>query len=92
MPLFQQAATLDPKSDRIANNLELAQAALAADLPQRRSGESDREWAVRLNDAGVAAELLGDRQRAVAAFTQALDASPTWYGRASNNLQVLSQN
>lgn len=92
VPLFQQAATLDPKSDRIANNLELAQAALAADLPQRRSGESDREWAVRLNDAGVAAELLGDRQRAVAAFTQALDASPTWYGRASNNLQVLSQN
>ena len=63
-------------------------AALAADLPQRRAGESDRDWAVRLNDAGVAAELLGDRQRAVAAFTQALDASPMWYGRASNNLQL----
>jgi Flp pilus assembly protein TadD len=92
VPLFQQAAGLDPKSERIANNLELASAALAADLPQRRAGESDRDWAVRLNDAGVAAELLGDRQRALAAFTQALDASPTWYGRASNNLQVLSQN
>lgn len=92
VPLFEQAAALDPKSERIANNLELANAALAAGLPQRRTGESDRDWAVRLNDAGVAAELLGDRQRAVAAFTQALDASPTWYGRASNNLQVLSQN
>ena len=30
---------------------------------------------MRLNDAGVAAELLGDRTRAVAAFTQALDAT-----------------
>ena len=92
VPLFEQAAALDPKSQRIANNLELANAALAADLPQRHGGESDRDWAVRLNDAGVAAELLGDRQRAVAAFTQALDASPTWYGRASNNLKLLSQN
>ena len=92
VPFFEQAAALDPKSERIANNLELANSALAADLPQRRAGESDREWAVRLNDAGVAAELLGDRQRALAAFTQALDASPTWYGRASNNLQALGQN
>jgi tetratricopeptide (TPR) repeat protein len=92
VPLFREAAELDPKSERIANNLELANAALAADLPQRRSGESDRDWAIRLNDAGVAAELLGDRQRAVAAFTRALDASPSWYGRASNNLQAVVQN
>ena len=92
VPLFEQAIALDPKSERAANNLELAKAALATDLPQRQAGESDRDWAVRLNDAGVAAELLGDRQRAVSAFTQALDASPTWYGRASNNLQALSQN
>jgi tetratricopeptide (TPR) repeat protein len=89
---FDQAAALDPKSDRIANNLELAKDALAADLPQRRSGETDRDWAVRLNDAGVAAELLGDKQRAIAAFTQALDASPVWYDRASNNLQAMTQN
>ena len=92
VPLFEQAIALDPKSERAANNLELAKAALATDLPQRRVGESDRDWAIRLNDAGVAAELLGDRQRAAAAFTQALDASPTWYGRASNNLQALSRN
>jgi Flp pilus assembly protein TadD len=90
--LFEQAAAEDPKSDRIANNLELARAAIGADLPQRRAGESERDWAVRLNDAGVAAELLGDRKRAIAAFTQALDASPSWYDRASNNLKALSQN
>jgi Flp pilus assembly protein TadD len=87
---FEEAQALAPQSQRIANNLDLARSALAADLPSRRAGESDSEWAVRLNDAGVAAELLGDRQRAIAAFTQALDASPTWYERASNNLQAVS--
>lgn len=92
VPFFELAATLDSKSRRIVNNLELARTALAAALPERRAGESDREWAVRLNDAGVAAELLGDRKRAIAAFTQALDASPVWYDRASNNLKQMSQN
>ena len=76
VPLFQQAVALDPNSVRIANNLELAKTALAADLPQRRAGEANADWAARLNDAGVAAELLGDNRRAVAAFTQALNASP----------------
>lgn len=92
VPFFEEATSLDQKSERIANNLELAKEALAADLPQRRAGESDRDWAVRLNDAGVAAELLGDKKRAIAAFTQALDASPMWYDRASNNLKAASQN
>jgi Flp pilus assembly protein TadD len=85
---LERAATLDPSSSRIANNLELARAALAADLPERTAGESNASWAERLNDAGVAAELLGEKEKAVAAFTQALDASGTWYARAANNLQA----
>ncbi len=85
---FEQAAASDPHSVRIANNLELARAAVAVDLPQRKPGESDVQWAARLNDAGMAAQLMGDRRRAVAAFTQALEASGTWYARAANNLQV----
>lgn len=92
VPLLQKAAALDKDSKRIANNLELAKAALASDLPRRRPGEANADWAARLNDAGVAAELLGDKQRAIAAFTQALDASTVWYDRASNNLKTLSQN
>jgi Flp pilus assembly protein TadD len=87
---FERAASLEPKSKRIANNLELARAALATDLPQRRAGESDGDWAARLNDAGIAALAQGDRQRAVAAFTQALQASGRWYTRAANNLQRAS--
>ncbi len=86
--LFEQATELDPRSTRIANNLELARAAMAGELPGRKAGETDRGWAARLNDAGMAAQLMGDRQRAVAAFTQALEASGTWYARAANNLQA----
>lgn len=86
--LFERAAAQDPGNERIANNLELARAALASELPRRRAGEDDRDWAARLNDAGVAAQLLGDKQRAVAAFTQALEANGRWYDRAANNLKA----
>ena len=92
LPLLEQAAKLEPNSERIANNLDLAQAALATDLPERRAGESDASWAQRLNDAGVAAELGGDRTKAIAAFTRALRASGVWYARASNNLEAVSKN
>jgi Flp pilus assembly protein TadD len=87
--LFDRAATLDAGSTRIANNLELARAAMAGDLPHRKAGEDGGAWAARLNDAGMAAQLIGDRQRAVAAFTQALEASGTWYARAANNLEAM---
>jgi Flp pilus assembly protein TadD len=90
IPFLQQAIALDPKSARAANNLELARAALATELPRRRADESDHDWAARLNDAGVAAQILGDRKRAVAAFTQALEASSSWYDRAANNLKAAS--
>src|SRR5207248_6070622 len=87
---FERAAKLDRTSGRIANNLELARAVLAADLPRRREGESDEAWAERLNDAGVVAESLGAKARAIASFTQALAASGHWYVRAANNLEAAS--
>ena len=87
---FERAHVLDPSIDRIGNNLELARAALAQDLPSRLPKESASAWAARLNDAGVAAEMLGDRRRAIANFTRALEASGTWYARAANNLAAVS--
>lgn len=87
---LEQAAKLIPSSQRAANNLELARAALASDLPRRRPGESDEDWAARLNDAGVAAQLRGERARAVAAFSQAIEARSSWYARAANNLSAVS--
>ena len=89
MPLLEQAAALDPKTRRIADNLELARAALAENLPRRRPGESDEDWAARLNDAGVLAVAGGQRQRAIAAFTQAIEASSQWFERAANNLAII---
>lgn len=86
---FAAAAQGSPTISRIANNLELARAALARDLPRRQPGESDSGWASRLNDAGVAASILGDRARAIAAFTQALEASGIHYARAANNLDTV---
>jgi tetratricopeptide (TPR) repeat protein len=86
---FEKAVALDPKSTRAANNFELATSALTADLPRRQPGETEQSWAQRLNDAGVAAALSGDKPRAVAAFTQALDASGIWYKRAADNLEAL---
>jgi Flp pilus assembly protein TadD len=88
LPYFQQAAALDATSQRISDNLELVEAGLSGELPARRAGESGSDWAARLNDAGVAAELRGDNKRAVAGFTQALYASDRWYPRAANNLQA----
>lgn len=87
---LQKAAAADPKSTRIANNLELARMALASDLPQRRPGEADDAWASRLNDAGVAAQIRGAPARAIAAFSQALEAHGSWYERAANNLAAVS--
>jgi Flp pilus assembly protein TadD len=86
---LEQAVALDPASPRIANNLELARAALDQDLPRRRPGESDPDWAARLNDAGVLAAGNGDRQRAVAAFAQAIELSARWFDRAANNLELV---
>ena len=85
---FEQAASLKPRSRRTTNNLELARAALANELPKRRPGESGHEWAQRLNDAGMAARIMGNEPKAIAAFTQALEVSGRWYARAANNLEA----
>ena len=86
-----QAAALNPKSERIANNLELARAAVEEGLPQRRGGESESDWASRLNDAGVIAGLQGNRKKAVAAFAQAIEARSQWFERAANNLAMVER-
>jgi Flp pilus assembly protein TadD len=89
IPPLERAASLNPKSARIADNLELARAAIADDLPNRRQGESLEDWAARLNDAGVIARIRGDRRRAIAAFSRALEARALWFERAANNLATV---
>jgi Flp pilus assembly protein TadD len=86
---FERAASIDPKLPRLANNLELARAAVAADLPPRMPGEGDEAYASRLNDAGVVAAAGGQRERAEAAFAQAIELKSRWYARAADNLAAL---
>lgn len=88
LELLERATTLDPKSRRIADNAELARAALSGDLPRRLPGESEEDWTARLNDAGVIASIRGDQRRAAAAFAQALEARSRWFERAANNLAI----
>ena len=86
---FERAATINPKLPRLANNLELARAAVGADLPPRLQGENDEDYAARLNDAGVVAAANGQRQRAEAGFAQAIELKSRWYARAAANLAAL---
>ena len=87
LELFDDAARIDPKEARIANNRELAKAAVAVDLPQRQPNESDSAFAARLNDAGIVAEKQGEHARAIAAFSQAIAVNDKWFVRAANNLK-----
>jgi hypothetical protein len=91
LPLVKRAAALDPQSARARHNLELVQVALAEELPLRRTGESDEDYAARLNDAGVVARMQGAQAKAVAAFTQAIEARGQWYQRAARNLALAQQ-
>lgn len=86
---FEHATTLDPTTPRLTNNLELARAAVAAELPQRTQGEDDDAYAARLNDAGVVAAAAGEAKKAEAAFAQAIEVRSRWYARAAENLAAL---
>lgn len=86
---FERAAALNPRLPRLANNLELARAAVAADLPNRLAGEDDDAFAARLNDAGVVAAVSGQTKKAEAAFAQAIEVRSRWYARAAENLAAL---
>jgi predicted Zn-dependent protease len=86
--VLQSALQLDPNVAHGAANLELAQAAVRGGLPSRLPGENDEAFAARLNDAGVIAAAAGDKSRAIAAFTRAINARSAWFARAANNLAL----
>lgn len=86
---FEKAFAVNPGLPQLANNLELARAAVSAELPKRLAGESDASFAARLNDAGVVAATAGQAKRAEAAFAQAIELRSRWFGRAAENLAEL---
>lgn len=86
---FERASAINSKLPRLANNLELARAAVAAALPPRNAGELDEDYAARLNDAGVVAAAAGQTDRAQAAFAQAIELRSRWYAKAADNLAAV---
>ncbi len=88
---FERAAQADPDLPRLKNNIELARAALSAELPYRLAGESDEAYAARLNDAGVVAASAGQSDKAKAAFAQAIEVRSRWYAKAAENLAALGK-
>lgn len=88
LPYLERAAAADPRSRLFSDNVEIVRAAIAVDLPARRSGETDDDYAARLNDLGVVALRQGQRTKAVAAFTQAIAVRGAYYARAASNLKV----
>lgn len=89
LSLLEAAASEYPRSDRILANLDLVRMALDRRLPERGRAEAEAKWAARLNDAGVAAMLRGDKAKSKAALSRALEVRAEWFERASNNLQLI---
>lgn len=88
LPYFERAAAADPRSALFAANRDLVLAALAAELPQRKPGEDAEAYAARLNDIGVVALSQHQRRKAIAAFSQAIEAHGKYFERAANNLKA----
>lgn len=86
-----QAVGIDGENPLYRANLDLALVALDDDLPRRREGESDADFAARLNDAGVVAAAQGLRRKAIAAFTRAIEANSQYYERAADNLERMGE-
>ncbi len=89
LDLLRRAAALEPENQRIALNLKLA-AAMSGDYSLRRGPrESAQAWARRLNNAGYAAWLAGDRAAARSLLARAIEASEIHYSRAAENLKLV---
>jgi Flp pilus assembly protein TadD len=86
---LDRAAAIDPTSRRIAVNRQMARG-MAGFYPRARGvNESSRDWATRLNNAGYAAWLAGDRPAARSLLARAVEASEVHYGRALANLVLV---
>jgi Flp pilus assembly protein TadD len=85
--VFAAALLLSPENSRTRTNLELAKAMSGQFPAAPHRGESEDDYAVRLNNAGYAAWLSGNSNSARALLSDSLSRSSRWFGRAANNLK-----
>lgn len=84
--MLVKARSLAPDDQRIATNSQIADG-MAGFYPKKKATkETDAQWAVRLNNAGYGAMLVGDLPKARSLFARAIKASDTHYEAAERNL------
>ncbi|WP_343346745.1 tetratricopeptide repeat protein [Sphingomicrobium sp. XHP0239] len=86
-----KALVLEPRHARAQSNLDLLDLVDARSLPVREPGETDEDYARRLNDAGIAAAARGERDRAIVAFAHAVEVRPIYYEKAAANLAAVEE-
>lgn len=85
--VLSKAKMIAPRDERIANNLDLAVAGQGKSI----TAASDTQ-AYRLNNAGYMAYLGGNIDAARTYFTEAMKLSPSYFTRASANLEMIEHN
>lgn len=89
--LFIRAAAIEPGNARIANNLDIARASQGEVLARHVKEDGSDRLAERLNNAGYAAYLAGDRKAARAWLSQSLFAGDVYFGKAASNLRLVEE-
>ena len=84
---LDRAVALDSNNEIFRTNRDLAHA-MAGRFGARRTGESDRQWAGRLNNMGYAAFLAGNRAAARSLLARAIEESDVAMARAEANLAL----
>lgn len=84
--MLRKAKAIAPGDARIASNLDLAEAGLGKPIVAQ-----DNAQAYRLNNAGYMAYLGGNLDAARAYFTAAMKLSPSYFGRAAANLELVDE-
>lgn len=83
-----RALSASAKTRKIVLNFDLARA-LAGDYSvQKRPGETPRQWAARLNNAGYAAFVAGDRSAARSLLSSAVEVNDVHFPKAEANLRL----
>jgi hypothetical protein len=57
----------------------------------KRAGETDEEFAERLNNAGYGALLVSSKNAAVSYLSRALEMRPVFFSIAAENLRIAEQ-
>lgn len=82
--VLEKAKMIAPRDKRIANNLDLALAGQGKSIAVATAAQ-----AYRLNNIGYMAYLAGNLDTARSYFTDAMKLSPSYFGRASANLEMI---